>query len=81
MCTSVTKYYSWVYPVSVSQAEYDTRPIFKQSTAGLNSEFYFPLTGYFNKALLSSPLGPGVVASDRALSIGQIELNCVLMLN
>ena len=24
---------------------------------------------------------PGVVASDRALSVGQIELNCVLMLN
>ena len=28
--------------------------------------------------LLSSPLWPGVVASDRVLSIGQIELNCVL---
>ena len=27
------------------------------------------------------PLWPGVVAPDRDLSIGQIELNCVLMLN
>ena len=31
--------------------------------------------------LLSSPLYPGVVATDRALSMGQIELNCVLTLN
>ena len=30
---------------------------------------------------LSGPLGPGVVATDRVLSMGQIELNCVLMLN
>ena len=29
---------------------------------------------------LPSPLWPGVVAPDRVLSIGQIELNCVLML-
>ena len=28
-----------------------------------------------------SPLSPWVVAPDRALSLGQIELNCVLMLN
>ena len=27
------------------------------------------------------PLWPGVVSPDRALSMGQIELNCVLMLN
>ena len=30
---------------------------------------------------LPGPLWPGVVAPDRALSMGQIELNCVLMLN
>ena len=30
---------------------------------------------------LSGPLWPGVVVSYRVLSIGQIELNCVLMLN
>ena len=29
--------------------------------------------------LLPGPLWPGVVAPDRALSMGQIELNCVLM--
>ena len=27
------------------------------------------------------PLWPGVLALDKVLSIGQIELNCVLMLN
>ena len=27
------------------------------------------------------PLWPGVVALDRVLSVGQIEVNCVLMLN
>ena len=31
--------------------------------------------------LLPGPLNPGVVAPDRVLSMGQIELNCVLMLN
>ena len=30
---------------------------------------------------LPSPLWPGVVASDRVRSIGQVELNCVLTLN
>ena len=30
---------------------------------------------------LPGSLGPGVVAPDRVLSMGQIELNCVLMLN
>ena len=30
---------------------------------------------------LPGPLWSGVVAPDRALSIGEIELNCVLMLN
>ena len=31
--------------------------------------------------LLPGPLWPGVVALDRVLSMGQIELNSVLMLN
>ena len=31
--------------------------------------------------LLPGPLWPGVVAPDRFLSMGQIELNNVLMLN
>ena len=31
--------------------------------------------------LLPGPLWPGVVALDKALSMGQIELNCILMLN
>ena len=31
--------------------------------------------------LLPGPLGPGEVASDRVLYMGQIELNSVLMLN
>ena len=31
--------------------------------------------------LLPGPLWPRVVAPDRVLSLGQIELNCVLMLN
>ena len=31
--------------------------------------------------LLSGPLWPGEVAPDRVLSMGQIELNSVLMLN
>ncbi len=30
---------------------------------------------------LPGSLCPGVIAPDRALSMGQIELNCVLMLN
>ena len=30
---------------------------------------------------LPGPPLPGVVAPDRFLSMGQIELNCVLMLN
>ena len=30
---------------------------------------------------LSAPFWPGVVASDRVQSLGQIELNCVFMLN
>ena len=30
---------------------------------------------------LPGPLWPGVIASDRVLSMGQIELNCELMLN
>ena len=31
--------------------------------------------------LLLGPLWPGVIASDKVLSTGQIELNCILMLN
>ena len=31
--------------------------------------------------LFPGALWPGVVAADRVLSMGQIELNCVLMLN
>ena len=31
--------------------------------------------------LLPGPLRPGVLAPDRVLSMGQIELNCVLTLN
>ena len=31
--------------------------------------------------LLPGPLWPGVVAPDRVPSMGQIVLNCVLMLN
>ena len=31
--------------------------------------------------LLPGPLWPGMVAPDRVLSMGQIELNCILMLN
>ena len=30
---------------------------------------------------LPGPLGSGVVALDRVVSIGQIELNCIRMLN
>ena len=30
---------------------------------------------------LLGPLRPGIVATDRVLSMGQIEPNCVLMLN
>ena len=32
-------------------------------------------------SLLPGPFLPGLVAPDRALSMGQIELNCVLMSN
>ena len=42
------------------------------------------LWGMLSTPLLSSILGllwPGVVAPDKVLSMGQIELNCVLMLN
>ena len=30
---------------------------------------------------LPGPLWPGMVASEKALSVSEIELNCVLMLN
>ena len=30
--------------------------------------------------VLPDPLWPGVIATDRVLSMGQLELNCVLML-
>ena len=42
------------------------------------------LWGVWNTPLLPSlpgPLWPGVVAPDRVLSAGQIELNCGLVLN
>ena len=42
------------------------------------------LWGLQNITLLTSlvgPLWPGVVATDRVLSMGQIELKCVFMLN
>ena len=42
------------------------------------------LWGMWNSPLLPwllGPFGPGMVATDRALSMGQIEQNCVLMLN
>ena len=42
------------------------------------------LWGMLSTLLLPSlpgSLWPGVVTSDRVLSLGQIELNCVLMLN
>ena len=42
------------------------------------------LCGMWSTPSVTSLLGPhcpGVVAPDRVLSIGQIELNCVLMLN
>ena len=44
----------------------------------------FEIWGMVNIPLLTSlpgPLWSGVVALDRVLSMGQIELNCVLMLN
>ena len=40
---------------------------------GMQSTLLFPL--------LPGPLCPREVASDRVLSRGQIELNCVIMLN
>ena len=35
----------------------------------------------FSLPLLPGQLWPGVVAPDRILSIGQLELNCILKLN
>ena len=35
----------------------------------------------FSLALLSGPLWPGVVAPDKSLPMGQIELNCIPLLN
>ena len=32
-------------------------------------------------SLFPGPICPGVVAPDRVVSMGQIELNCILMLN
>ena len=37
--------------------------------------------GYLFIAIAPSFLWPGVVASDKALSMGQLELNCELILN
>ena len=57
---------------------YDT----KQSDS--EASVMLELWGMWNTILLPSlegPLWPGVVASDRVLSVDQMELNCVLMLN
>ena len=51
---------------------YDT----KQSDSGVPGMWSIPLL-----PLLPGQLLPRVVTPDRVLSIGQIQLNCVLMLN
>ena len=59
-------------------SEYDT----KQSDGEVPA--MLELWGMQSALSLPSPLGPlwpGGVAPDRVLSMGQIELNCVLMLN
>ena len=50
----------------------------------LNNPVMLELWGMQSTFLLPSLSGshwPGKVAADRALSMGQIEVNCVLMLN
>ena len=39
-----------IYPTLQPQLEYDTRSIFKQSKAGLNSEFSYSSNGFLIKA-------------------------------
>ena len=39
-----------IYPTPPPQTRSNTRPIFQQSTAGLNSEFFFLQTGCLTKA-------------------------------
>ena len=39
------------------------------------------IRGTSSLSSLPSPLWPGVIVPDRVLSLGQIELNCVLLLN
>ena len=54
----------------------------KQSDGGLPLMLeLWGMQSTFSLPSLPGPLWPGVVASDRVLSMGQIELNCVLMLN
>ena len=65
-------------PLPNEWPEYDT----KQS----DSEALVMLELWGMRSTLSLPslpglLGPGVVAPNRALSMGQMELNCALMLN
>ena len=42
---------------------------------------FWGMQSTFSLPLLLGPLWPGVVAPDRAPSMGQIELRCILMLN
>ena len=44
------KPFLYVFTNPCAQAGYDTRPIFKQSLLGWNSEFFFSLTGWLTKA-------------------------------
>ena len=55
--------------------EYDTKQ--RDDKVPVMLEFW----EMWSTPLLHGPLWPGEVAPDRVLSNGQIELNCVLMLN
>ena len=59
-----------MYPV------YGTKPSYGEALVMLWGTW-----GTFSLLLLPGPLWPGMVAPDRVLSIGQIELKSVLMLN
>ena len=70
--------YRGVRPTTNKCPSYDTKQSNGEAPAKLE------LWGMRSTPLLSSlpgSLSPGVVAPERGLSIGQIELNCVLMLN
>ena len=58
--------------ISNEGPEYGT----KQSDAGVIGNAKYPFI-----AITPIPLLPGLVALERVLSMGQTELNCVLMLN